>query len=470
MSENKKPILNLYDSVEQILETAKRANNHRIGEFNVNNRSLDKKAKGSIGQIVEEGIFHYPVNSRAEADFNNLGVELKVTGLKKLKNNHLAMKERLVLNVINYIEEANVDFEHSSFWLKNKQLLIMFYLYDYERNDANYVILDSVLHNFLPKDLEIIKSDWKVIHDKIVNGEAEKISEADTMYLGACTKGADADSSYKEQPNSPVKAKQRAYCLKASYMNSFVDKIFKNKSYNEITNCDEIKNHSFEYLVRVRLSRYFGKSEKELLNQFGINKNVNSRFNLLCAKMLGINGRINDSDEFRKANIELKTIRVEENGTIKEHMSFPHFVYKAIINQDWEESDIFNKFYSTKFLFVIFKKINGVYLLKDAFLWNMPFDDIEKYIKPVFEQTKDVISKGAIVKEVKNDRYYTNFLGSTFNHVCHVRPHDQKSINKTQRGQELPVRDKVTGLTRYTKHCFWLDRKYVLKIIEGKTS
>ena len=253
-------------------------------------------------------------------------------------------------------------------------------------------------------------------------------------------------------------------------MNSFVDKIFKNKSYNEITNCDEIKNHSFEYLVRVRLSRYFGKSEKELLNQFGINKNVNSRFNLLCAKMLGINGRINDSDEFRKANIELKTIRVEENGTIKEHMSFPHFVYKAIINQDWEESDIFNKFYSTKFLFVIFKKINGVYLLKDAFLWNMPFDDIEKYIKPVFEQTKDVISKGAIVKEVKNDRYYTNFLGSTFNHVCHVRPHDQKSINKTQRGQELPVRDKVTGLTRYTKHCFWLDRKYVLKIIEGKTS
>ena len=470
MSENKKPILNLYDSVEQILETAKRANNHRIGEFNVNNRSLDKKAKGSIGQIVEEGIFHYPVNSRAEADFNNLGVELKVTGLKKLKNNHLAMKERLVLNVINYIEEANVDFEHSSFWLKNKQLLIMFYLYDYERNDANYVILDSVLHNFLPKDLEIIKSDWKVIHDKIVNGEAEKISEADTMYLGACTKGADADSSYKEQPNSPVKAKQRAYCLKASYMNSFVDKIFKNKSYNEITNCDEIKNHSFEYLVRVRLSRYFGKSEKELLNQFGINKNVNSRFNLLCAKMLGINGRINDSDEFRKANIELKTIRVEENGTIKEHMSFPHFVYKDIINQDWEESDIFNKFYSTKSLFVIFKKINGVYLLKDAFLWNMPFDDIEKYIKPVFEQTKDVISKGAIVKEVKNDRYYTNFLGSTFNHVCHVRPHDQKSINKTQRGQELPVRDKVTGLTRYTKHCFWLDRKYVLKIIEGKTS
>ncbi len=109
---------NLYNSIEEILETAKKANNHRIGEFNIHNRSLNKKAKGSIGQIVEEGIFHYPVNSKAEADFKNLGVELKVTGLKKLKNNKLVMKERLVLNIINYFDEAKVDFEHSSFWEK----------------------------------------------------------------------------------------------------------------------------------------------------------------------------------------------------------------------------------------------------------------------------------------------------------------------------------------------------------------
>ena len=291
-------------------------------------------------------------------------------------SSHLVMKERLVLNIINYFEEANVDFEHSSFWVKNKLLLIMFYLYEYERNDSNYMILKSVLHKFLPKDLEIIKSDWKIIHDKIVNGEAQNISEADTMYLGACAKGADAASSYREQPNSPVKARQRAYCLKASYMNSFVDKVFQNKTYDEIVSYDEIKGHSFEYLIRLRLCNYFGKTEAELLNQFGINKTAKSRFNLLCAKMLGINGSINDSDEFKKANIELKTIRVEENETIREHMSFPHFVYKDIVNQDWEDSDIFNKFYSTKFLFVIFKKTNGEYRLSNVKLWNMPYQDI----------------------------------------------------------------------------------------------
>ena len=144
----------------------------------------------------------------------------------------------------------------------------MFYLYEYERSDSNYMILESVLHRFIPKDLEIIKSDWKIIHDKILKGEAHNISEADTMYLGACTKGPDAISSYREQPNSPIKARQRAYCLKASYMNSFVDKVFKNKTYEEIIGFDEIKQHSFEYTLTSRLLKFYGKSEEELLDEF----------------------------------------------------------------------------------------------------------------------------------------------------------------------------------------------------------
>ena len=149
-------------------------------------------------------------------------------------------------------------------------------------------------------------------------------------------------------------------------------------------------------------------------------------------------------------------------------MSFPHFVYKDIVNQDWEDSDIFNKFYSTKFLFVIFKKTKGEYRLSDVKLWNMPYQEIEKYVKPVFEQTKEVVAKGEIVKQSMNGKYYTNFLGSTFNGVCHVRPHDQKGIKKTQKGLELPVPDILTGLTRYTKHCFWLDKNYISSILKSK--
>lgn len=35
--------------------------------------------KGGLGQVIEEGLFRYGVNSRNEADFAELGVELAET-------------------------------------------------------------------------------------------------------------------------------------------------------------------------------------------------------------------------------------------------------------------------------------------------------------------------------------------------------------------------------------------------------
>ena len=71
-----------YNSIEEVLEVAKSAEGKLVKEFDVNNRLESKKNKGGIGQIIEEGLFQRAVNSRAEADFANLDLELKVTGLK----------------------------------------------------------------------------------------------------------------------------------------------------------------------------------------------------------------------------------------------------------------------------------------------------------------------------------------------------------------------------------------------------
>lgn len=50
--------------------------------------------------------------------------------------------------------------------------------------------------------------------------------------------------------------------------------------------------------------------------------------------MLGITGKVNDIDEFQKANITCKTIRVNENNTITESMSFPAFKFTEIIKEN----------------------------------------------------------------------------------------------------------------------------------------
>ena len=457
--------VNLYNSIDEVFEISKKVINHRVSEFNINHRPLSKNNKGVIGKIVEEGVFHYPINSNPEADFSNLGLELKVTGLKRKANDTLVMKERLVLNIINYIEEAKVDFFNSSFWKKNQYILMMFYLYDYALQEQDYLFLESFLHKFSLKDLQIIKNDWETIHNKILNGEAHNISEADTLYLGACTKGADRESNYRKQPFSMKLAKQRAYCLKTSYMNSIVNSLFTKEKVEPIFDYEQLSKNTFEIAMNTRLSKYFGKSENELFEKFIIKQTSKAKFNLLLDAMLGLKGTINQSEEFQKGNIELKTIRVEEDGHIEQHMSFPYFKYTEIIKETWETSEINKKFSTTKFMFVVFKKKNRIYYFDKIKFWNMSYLEIEEYIKPVFEKTVKCIKEGNIVSRVTPQKYYTNFPGSTFNRVCHVRPHDQKSVKNLVNGMELPVPDKVTGLKKYTKYCFWLDKNYIRKII-----
>jgi DNA mismatch repair protein MutH len=59
--------------------------------------------------------FGYEPNSKSEADFFEIGMELKSSPLKQLQNNEYRSKERLVLNIINYLEVVNQDFETSDF-------------------------------------------------------------------------------------------------------------------------------------------------------------------------------------------------------------------------------------------------------------------------------------------------------------------------------------------------------------------
>ena len=95
----------------------------------------------------------------------------------------------------------------------------------------------------------------------------------------------------------------------------------------------------------------------------------------------------------------------------------------------------------------------------------MPDKLLDNEIKNTWVLTSSVIKNGNIVKDFQKGKYISNFPGSTFNNVCHVRPHDSKGIDKTCKGSILPVPDQLTGLTRYTKHCFWLDRTFILSII-----
>ena len=411
--------------------------------------------KGGLGQLVEQYLFGIQNNSESEPDFMPAGIELKVTPDKRIKGGKLSAKERLVLNIINYMDEWKNDFKDSHFWFKNNTIQLLWYLWEPNKDNKKFKIThEKLLELAKNEDLEQIEEDWNYIIQKIKDGKAHEISEADTMYLGACTKGANA-SSKREQPFNDILAMQRAFCFKTSYMTQLVRKYI--GDYSDVEKVLKGTKDTFNQYVSEVVNKYKGKSQKELMREFNIDskaKNINS---MLISRMFNVQSKLADTEEFQKANIIPKTIRIEENGRIKESISFPAFKYTELINQNWEDSDLREQLETTKYMFFVFKKTKGEYIFKGIKLWNMPETDIETSVMEMWKKTYNAISTGNIVKSITNGIRKTNFPGMSENEVCHVRPHGRNAKDTAP----LPVADKLTGATKYTKHCFWINNKYI---------
>lgn len=427
------------------------------------NKEEDTLNKAYFGHIFEKDVYDYEINSNSEPDFIDANIELKVTPYKKNKDNTLSAKERLVLNIINYMSEYKNEFFSSHFWYKNKKIQIIWYLYEPNKNKNDFVVTNELLYTFPKEDLPIIKKDWETIIEKIKQGKAHEISEADTMYLGACTKGANKNT-LRDQPFSDIKAKQRAFCFKQSYMTSLVRNHIGN--YNDVEKI--LKNNtSFEDFITNVVNKYKNKTQTELMKELNVDTNAKNINSIIISRMFNVKSKLRDTEEFQKANIIPRTIRIEEKGKIIESMPYPYFKYKEIINETWEDSNFKEELETTKYMFFVFKKDNNDYIFKGIKLWNIPQTIIDNEISKVWNKTKEVIKTGNIVKEInEKGQRETNFPGMTFNKYCHVRPHARDSKDTL----ELPIKDKLTGNTSYTKHCFWLNNKYLEEILKDYTN
>lgn len=459
-----------YKTKEQILKRANEAIGIPLKDIDKTGRL--KKGKGAIGIVIEESWFGYSPNSEAEPDFSEAKVELKVTPYTRGRDGKIRAKERLVCNIINYMEEYDKTFETSSFWHKCETMLLMSYEHIKDVSKGEFKIDKAVLFSFPEKDLVIIENDWKTIMDKVRKGEAHLISEGDTMYLAACTKGENA-SSVRPQPCSDIPAKQRAYSLKASYMTQILNQYIFGTATNEriITDWKQLQKHSFEDIIVEKLRPYFGNTQEQLKKMFDLEecnaKNINE---ILLAKMLGIKGKIAYTDEFQKACIVPKTIRVQHNGKIKESMSFPTFDFIKLSKEaEWEESELYNYIAPTKFLFVIFQENDdGEYVFERVKFWNIPNDDLEE-VQRVWERTVQTIRRGVTLRR-QEGAIYNDLPKQSDSQVAHVRPHSNRSAYKLLDGTIIGDIDKDANPLPdgrwMTKQCFWFNRTYVEKQIK----
>ncbi len=435
-------------SIESITEYAQKLVGHTLREMtDAPELQNPKRRRGSFGNAVEEYYFKYKANSNQAPDFPKVGLELKTTPMRHVGSGTLVAKERLVITMIDYDTVVDETFATSTLMNKASSILLIAYLYEKGKDPLDYEVLFADTWDIPQEDLPQIRRDWETVVEKVRAGHAEDISGSDTLYLEACTKAADS-TIRRSQPYSDVPAKPRAWALKASYMTAIENGLLKRRQGIERT--EEERDLGLLELVRARFKPYIGLTQRELYVRLGLAK-PNGKFPksagaLVTNRVLGIDDD-NEIDEFAKAGIRTKTIRLKGNGMPKEAISFPAFNYFELETTPFEDSDFYG-YLQQKWLFVIYRqRDDGEFRLCDVMFWQMPDSDIPE-ARRCYEQMQQNVREGRADVSVR----------STENRCCHVRPHARNSKDVLPQPHGAPV----------VKKCFWLNQSYLKEEIGAR--
>lgn len=412
---------------------------------------LNKKRKGHFGDIVEKYVFDKEPDNSPEPDFPEAKLELKTTPIKKSSRKGFISKERLVLGMIDYDTIIHDKWKTSAFLKKNAHLLILFYLFEEDISPLDYkfrlIKLLDLLGDLPAADIVQIQKDWETIAAKVTAGKAHELSEGDTFYLGACTKGATAEKSYRSQPNSKVPAKSRAYSLKQNYLNFIVaeNKATIEKEHDALIS--EWVPETIESIVHNKLKGFIGLTTTEIEKKLGRYSASSSKSYYADLARAMLSAKKKKIAEFEKANVTMKTIRLKKSGTPKESMSFPAMDYIGIMNEEWDESTLRDQLSENKFLFLIYKyDEDGSLRFNKYMFWNMPYADLEEHARKVWDEVRT-----RIAAHRAND-----LPGIAFNPVCHARPHGRNKHDKAPTPYGTMVK----------KQSFWLNASYIREQIK----
>jgi len=434
---------------------------------------INKRNKGDLGLIVERYYFEHDPPDINEPDFDEAGLELKVTGVIAKRDGNLRAKERLVLTMINYETIVDETWETSKFLNKCKLMLILFYAYDKAKDNlSRRFVLEPVLYRLakpmmwpeedelkrlkafeiaIPaEDVNTIRRDWETIQAKVKQGLAHELSEGDTTFLGACRKGSGgSDEALRKQPFSKQRAKARAFSLKPAYVNRLIRDISRDseESTDEllVRAAPHLPTQTFEESVLHCVSEFVGFTLGEIAKNLGYHRPSKGYkgFHREIARRILLGGAVGIS-ALDIEDIEMKTIRVNKEWKPNEAMSFPNFRYLEIVNERWEDSKFCEKL-EKRFLFVVFRTDEqGVERLAKVFYWNMPYRDRQE-ARRVWLRTKKCVAKDARFLPTSSD-----------SHVAHVRPKARNS-----RDRELTPQG-----TKLVKKCFWLNRDYIASVLK----
>ena len=191
-----------------------------IGMLDENHR---KHTKGVAAKVVETEYFGIPSNSSEKPDFEDLGIELKVSPLRYLEKVDLyTTKERNVIKMVDYNEIAETEhWTDMKVSQKLQRVLYVLYVHDNNVNAWDWKVVKTFLWSPSSSQSTRIQADYEIMRNKVLAGE--NLREGDHTFFATCPKhgGGYLKNSPLDSPRSslaihPVMefAEKRGYCIK----------------------------------------------------------------------------------------------------------------------------------------------------------------------------------------------------------------------------------------------------------------
>ena len=140
-----------------------------------------------------------------------------------------------------------------------------------------------------------------------------------------------------------------------------------------------------------------------------------------------------------------------------------------ILDQEWEDSDVYYQMAASRFLFVVFERENTteIPVLKKVFFWNMPANDIEE-LQRVWQNAKKAIRNGAEL-HIVGPKVRNSLPKESDSYLAHVRPHASRAAYRFSDGTVIGAPDRDANPLPdgqwMTTQCFWFNKSYIQKII-----
>ncbi|MDV5973936.1 MutH/Sau3AI family endonuclease [Streptococcus canis] len=416
----------------------------QVDKNNVFNRTITNlKITGIAGDVIEQSVFNYPVDTKSEPDLlvDGRPVELKTTGLKRVssrdKSGHkLEAKEPMSITAVSLKQIANQNnFYDSQLWHKLEEMLLIYYLYDSSKTVpaaeyANFPIQGYHFYQFNKEDQKIIENDWKIVRDFVANVwqnnldtevEFPKISKlrSQMAYLDTAPK----------YPHNPRFRLTRAVVttIARSYLGEHFEPLLPQVDFSSFQELDNILSNL--------ASKYKGMTISEIATELDIilpisknGKVTKQASSMVIARMFSETASsLDDIELFNKFSICYKTITLTRQGKRTEDTKFLKVDFTEWTDKeiDFESSFIYSFFAEQKFLFAIFEEQKAKdFYENNIFLGfkRMSFDDdfLITEVQKTWERVRELVNG----RQLTNEKLY--------------KKDGSPKINKTGVQQEAP--------------------------------